>query len=138
MGMKNMVTVDVKKIDGVLRGRGMLQKDMGTEMGHDYTFISGVRARGTMQKNDALLFKSLYGVDVEIKEDTPVAVNTETADFNYAKLHKIIAGAIDYDRLAECMKQTIDYDKLSDAVCRAMVKALEGDKPKTIEKRKLE
>lgn len=136
MGMKNMVTVDIKKIDGVLKGRGMLQKDMGAEMGHDYTFISGVRARGTMQKNDALLFKSLYGVDVEIKEDIPT--EAEKVDFDYAKLHKIIAGAIDYDRLAECMKQTIDYDKLSDAVCRAMVKALEGDKPKTFERRKLE
>ena len=136
MSAKNMIKVDVSKIDMVLKTRGILQKDMGTDMGHDYTFISSIRARGTMQKTDALLFKSLYGVDLEVKEATHTSA--EAVDFDYSKLHKIIAGAIDYDRLAECMKQTIDYDRLSDAVCKAMVKALEGDKPETLVKRELE
>lgn len=135
----NYVKVDLKKIEEVCKTRGINQADMGYALGHEASFISGVKSRGSMAKSDALLFKSIYGVDLEIKESVSKnGDSTKEPKLDYTRLNKMIAGAIDYNKLADVMTKVIDYDKLSDAVCRAMVKALEGDnKPKSFEKRTL-
>lgn len=136
--MANMIPVDVSKIDKVIAVNGIKQTEMGRELGHDSTFISGIRTRKTMQMNDILLFKSLYGVDIRVETEKK-SESSGSIDIDYDKLAKAVSKVIDYDRLEDIMLSIIDYDRLSEAVCGAMVRALEGDShPKEREKRKLE
>lgn len=145
MSMAKRVKVDPDKILMVIKSNNLKYKEMSVALGHDYTYISGVIKRGTMQFSDYMLFKSTYGVDIELKEEKPVTqINSksdevESASIDYDKLGEIAKAIIDYDKLAEAMSKVIDYDRLSEIICKAMIQALNGEPDKPMfEKRKLE
>ena len=113
----NTVSVDMVKLENLRNSLGINRAEFGKRVGHEKSWYSSVKERGAMRKNDIMLIKHEFGVDVE-KHELVVAEAKEVKEESVA---------IDYDKLAEVITKVIDYDKLSDAVYRAMVRALNGD-----------
>lgn len=116
-----IVKVDLVKLERLRESLGLNHAQFGESIGHEKSWYSGVKSRSTMKRNDLMLIKSTYGVDVEAKNIEPQVAQGDSNG-------STTVPEIDYDKLAEIMGRVIDYDKLSDAMYRAMVKALEGDK----------
>ena len=117
MSNTNIVLVDTVKLENLRNSLGMNHSAFGERVGHEKSWYSSVKERGTMRKNDIMLIKHEFGVDVE-KHDIVVTEAKEVKDAPVA---------IDYNKLAEVVAKVIDYDKLSDAMYKAMVKALNGE-----------
>lgn len=64
--------IDVAKIEMVMRNNNLTKFDIDKAMGHAKSYLGHCMKRGTMQPCDVLLFKALYGVDIEYKEPVKV------------------------------------------------------------------
>ena len=93
----SMVSVDVEKIKNVLANNNLQYKDASERLGHDLSFISRVIKRGKMARYDVLIFKSEFGVDVELKTKV-VPAPAENENVNFTDVLNAING------LAEVMK----------------------------------
>ena len=118
------VAVDTVKGENVRISLQLNYTQMSLKLGHAASFWGGVLRRKTMKRNDVMLFKEMFGVDLEVKK--PILT---TPTVNQEQESAAVVSPIDYDKLAEVMSQAIDYDKLSEAMFKAMVMALNGDKP---------
>lgn len=148
MGASTTVQIYWSKIEKVIKNTGISQGDMGLSLGHDVSFLTNIKRTERMRKSDVLLFKSLYGVDVErhmISEedarklkDESKSVQTINVHIDEEKLGKAIGDSLGLI-LSNSLSSIIDYDKLTECAYTAMERALSGeDEPPKREKRKLE
>ena len=112
--MSKRVIVDRQKLQNLITNNGMTNAEFSVSLGRDNTFITKVLRDEnlTLSATDWLLIKSLYGVDVEYKEEnnkpceeeTTQSINNLTPDEFQKLIYKAVYGAIKHayeDRLAE-------------------------------------
>lgn len=100
--------IDVAKIEMVMKNNGITKYDIDKAMAHTKSYLSHCMKRGTMQPSDVLLFKALYGVDIELKE--PVKVKESTSDKADADSMDINAIQTINDSIAHLEKVVNDAD----------------------------
>ena len=149
MNYTTLFEVNTKKIRKVIDDRHIDMQTMSLELGHDRSYIHKIMERRTMKKTDILLFKSLYGVDIEMKGNKPGSFRNEGEDdtainisINEEKLGKAIG-----ESLGETLINSLDYEAIENVLYRtihiaayqAMKAALNDEEPEhTLPKRKLE
>ena len=115
------VKIDVAKAETVRKNNGMNRSEFSKSLCHNASYWGEICRKGRMGKADAALFKATYGVDIILPDAAPEKPKKDKGSTTSMDL--------DYNKLADVLAGVIDYDKLSDAMYRAMVRALNGDDP---------
>ena len=96
MAKTRTVRFDVVKAEKVRKDLGLTKAQFGVKLGHCGSFWGLKLKEGRIGFSDILLFKSLYGVDIELKKlDKDFQVqNDVNKDFDWNKLEKVIMKAV--------------------------------------------
>lgn len=70
------INIDTQILDNFLKNKGMTRSQASLEIGRDSSYLNKVIKRGTIQTNDYICIKSLYGIDIK-KKDEPVRKSEE-------------------------------------------------------------
>ena len=82
MNLSTYKQIDINRLDAIIEQVGVSEKAFGKTLGHEKSFISKVKERGTLSNTDILLIKTLYGVDITLKEKETKEPTKDNADVN--------------------------------------------------------
>ncbi len=67
-GVRTTINFDIEKVDALIANKGITEKEFSESLGHTSGYYRHAKERGTLTTTDYLLIKSIYGIDVELKE----------------------------------------------------------------------
>ena len=78
MARKKMIKVDIAKVNMIIANNNLSRVDFCDSLGHSPSWYGHLKTDGIITVVDAIAIKSVYGVDVELKEENNSAkVNSE-------------------------------------------------------------